>query len=217
MLIGRPGQHRVQEVREPALVLGAELPRPVDAAHAQHAGGHAEAARVVQHVLVGRALGAAIGRVEARAAGPRRCRARAGRRRSAGRRRRPGPAGCRPGRRRPCWCWRTPAAAGRAWRRSASSTLQRAAQVDVEIALRVGQAGGDRDLGGHVEHRRHARSTARSSCVAVAHVGDRPARCGRRGGAAASRGSPPRPAGPARRTPITGARARPAGPPGCCR
>jgi hypothetical protein len=45
-----------QEVGDPSLVLGAHLMRAVDAAHPQHAGGHTEAARIVEHVLVGRAL-----------------------------------------------------------------------------------------------------------------------------------------------------------------
>ena len=49
---------------DPALVLGAHLARAVDAAHAQHRGRQAEGAGVVEHVLVGRALGAAVGRVE---------------------------------------------------------------------------------------------------------------------------------------------------------
>ena len=53
-----------QEMRDPALVLGSHLARAVDAAHAHHAGRHAEAARVVEHVLIGGALRAAVGRVE---------------------------------------------------------------------------------------------------------------------------------------------------------
>src|SRR5207302_605341 len=49
-----------QEMRHPSLVLGAELARPVDAAHAEYHGAKAVAARVVKDVLVGGALGAAV-------------------------------------------------------------------------------------------------------------------------------------------------------------
>jgi hypothetical protein len=53
-----------QEVGDPALVLGAELALPVDAAHPEHHRAQAVAARVVVHVLVGRALRAAVRAVE---------------------------------------------------------------------------------------------------------------------------------------------------------
>ena len=49
---------------DPSLILGPHLAMPVDAAHPQHRGRHAVAARIIQHILVGRALGTAIGRVE---------------------------------------------------------------------------------------------------------------------------------------------------------
>ena len=48
----------------PALVLGAELARPVDATHADRGGRNAERRSVVQHILVRHALGTAIGRTE---------------------------------------------------------------------------------------------------------------------------------------------------------
>src|SRR5690242_7830284 len=48
------------EMREPALVLGAVLMRPVDAAHAEDGGRKSIAARVIEDVLVGRPLRAAI-------------------------------------------------------------------------------------------------------------------------------------------------------------
>src|SRR5215207_8690934 len=53
-----------QEMRHPALVLGPHLARAIDAAHAHDCGRHAEAAGIVEDVLVGGALRAAIGRVE---------------------------------------------------------------------------------------------------------------------------------------------------------
>src|SRR4051812_43197340 len=53
-----------QEVRDPALTLGAHLAMAVDAAHPQHGGGDAEAARVIEDILVGRPLRTAIRRVE---------------------------------------------------------------------------------------------------------------------------------------------------------
>jgi hypothetical protein len=58
-----------QEMGDPALVLGAELARAVDAAHAQHRGRQAEGPGVVEHVLVGRALGAAVGGGEVESGG----------------------------------------------------------------------------------------------------------------------------------------------------
>ncbi len=53
-----------QEMGDPALVLRSHLPLAVDAAHPEHERRHAEAARVIEHILVGRALRAAVGRVE---------------------------------------------------------------------------------------------------------------------------------------------------------
>src|SRR3954466_3957475 len=53
-------QHPQQEMRDPALVLGAELTWSVDAAHPQHRRSQAEHARVVGHILIGGALRAAI-------------------------------------------------------------------------------------------------------------------------------------------------------------
>src|ERR671936_661549 len=49
---------------EPALVLGAELTRAIDAAHAQHHGAQPEYTRVVPHILIGCSLGAAVRAVE---------------------------------------------------------------------------------------------------------------------------------------------------------
>ena len=61
----RPSLHRAdQEMRDPALVLGAVLVRPVDAAHAEHGGRETEAAGVIEHVLVGGAFRTAVGAVE---------------------------------------------------------------------------------------------------------------------------------------------------------
>src|SRR4051794_27602013 len=53
-----------QKMRHPALVLGPHLAWAIDAAHAHDRGRHAEAAGIVEDVLVGGALRAAIGRVE---------------------------------------------------------------------------------------------------------------------------------------------------------
>src|SRR5207237_8605849 len=53
-----------QEVGDPALVLGAHLPLPVDAAHPEYCRRDAETARIIEHVLVGGAFRAAIRRVE---------------------------------------------------------------------------------------------------------------------------------------------------------
>ena len=50
-----------EEVRYPSLVLRAELARPVDAAHAKHGARDSVAACVVEHILIGRALRAAVG------------------------------------------------------------------------------------------------------------------------------------------------------------
>ena len=47
-------------MRDPALVLGAVLMRPVDAAHAQHGSRETVAAGVIEHVLVGGAFRTAI-------------------------------------------------------------------------------------------------------------------------------------------------------------
>ena len=54
----------MHEVGHPPLVLGAVLVGAVDAALAEHDRVHAEAARVVAHVLVGRAFAAAVRAVE---------------------------------------------------------------------------------------------------------------------------------------------------------
>ena len=81
-VIGLAGEHGVEEVRDPALVFVAELPRTGDAGHAEDDGGQIVDAGIVADVLVGRTLGAAIGRVEVErlvlvdAAGSRRRRAR---------------------------------------------------------------------------------------------------------------------------------------------
>lgn len=58
------GERPDQEVGDPALVLVAHLARTVDAAHPHHRRRDAEAAGVVEDVLVRRSLGAAVGRVE---------------------------------------------------------------------------------------------------------------------------------------------------------
>ncbi len=49
---------------DPALVLRPHLPLPIDAAHAQHGGRHAEAAAIIEDILIRCSLGTAIGRVE---------------------------------------------------------------------------------------------------------------------------------------------------------
>src|SRR6185503_14048863 len=48
----------------PALVFISELPRPGNTGHAKHHGRKVIYTRIVAHVLVGRTLGAAIGRME---------------------------------------------------------------------------------------------------------------------------------------------------------
>ena len=53
-----------QEMRHPALVLSAHLVQAVDAAHAEHHRGQAEGARVIEHILIGGALRAAVGAVK---------------------------------------------------------------------------------------------------------------------------------------------------------
>jgi hypothetical protein len=55
---------REHEVRHPALVLGAELARPVNTRHAEHHGAQPVDASIVVHVLVRGALRAAVRRVE---------------------------------------------------------------------------------------------------------------------------------------------------------
>ena len=57
-------ERRDEEVRDPALILGAELARAIDAAHPQHRRRDGVDPGVVQHVLVGGALRAAVGAVE---------------------------------------------------------------------------------------------------------------------------------------------------------
>src|SRR5690606_35556606 len=61
----RLSEHRRDdEVRDPALVLRAELMWPVDAAHPEDDGPEAERTRIVEDVLLGHALGAAVGAVK---------------------------------------------------------------------------------------------------------------------------------------------------------
>ncbi len=151
MVIGSPRERADQEVRDPALVLGAHLARPVDAAHPHHRGRHAEAAGVVEHVLVGARPWSSRRACGSRAAGPRRRRARA--RRVA---RQVGVVGarrgrCRRGRRRPCWCWRRRAACRRRGARSASSRLSVPRTLISKSSTRRDQARRHRDLGGEVE------------------------------------------------------------------
>src|SRR5512138_2307500 len=55
------GQRAADEMGNPALVLGPELVRAVDAAHPEHDRGQAEAAGVLAHILVGTAFGAPVG------------------------------------------------------------------------------------------------------------------------------------------------------------
>jgi hypothetical protein len=57
---GLTGHGPHEEVGDPTLVLVALLVRAVDAAHAEHQGGQAEAPGVVEHVLVGASLGASV-------------------------------------------------------------------------------------------------------------------------------------------------------------
>src|SRR5690606_23124373 len=52
------------EMRNPALILRAELPRPVNAAHPHDDGWQTEAAGVIQHVLIGSTLRAAVRRMQ---------------------------------------------------------------------------------------------------------------------------------------------------------
>ncbi len=53
-----------QEMGDPALVLRPHLPLPIDATHAQYGGGHAEAAAIIEDILVSRPFRTAIGSVE---------------------------------------------------------------------------------------------------------------------------------------------------------
>jgi hypothetical protein len=57
-------QRTDEEMGNPALVFGSELPLAVDAAHAQHRRRHLIAAGIIEHILVGRALRAAVRRVK---------------------------------------------------------------------------------------------------------------------------------------------------------
>ncbi len=138
-------------MRDPALVLGPALARPVDAAHAQHGGGQAETAGGLEHVLVRRALGAAIGRVEIE---------------------RPAFADAVVADIRVDWHIgvggplqlhvgeiaidlvraREDEGHGLAAPAQRIQQAEGAAEVDVEILARVDQAGRHRDLGGEVEH-----------------------------------------------------------------
>jgi hypothetical protein len=56
-----PGEGANQEVRNPALIFGAKLPRTVNATHSEHRGGQAIGPCILQHVLVRRTLGTSIG------------------------------------------------------------------------------------------------------------------------------------------------------------
>src|SRR5581483_733643 len=51
-------------MRNPTLVLGSHLMRTIDATHAKYNCGNSKATRVIQHVLVCRFFGAAIGAVK---------------------------------------------------------------------------------------------------------------------------------------------------------
>src|SRR5207248_5073899 len=53
-----------EEMRDPALILGPHLPLSVDAAHPEHDRRNAEAAAVIEDILVSRAFGAAVGRMK---------------------------------------------------------------------------------------------------------------------------------------------------------
>ena len=64
MAIGLRVDRADQEVREPALVLGPALPWAVDAAHPEHHRGDLEAVGIVEDVLIGGALRAAVGRAK---------------------------------------------------------------------------------------------------------------------------------------------------------
>jgi len=163
-------ERAAQEVGDPALVLGAELVRAVDAAHAEHRGGQPEAARVVEDVLLGARLRAAVRRagldgpllVDAAAveravdrapasalADQREVRQRAvdlvGGRVEQGRRRR--------------------------LRAQRLEHLERAGGVDVEVAARIDEARRDRGLPGEVELRRRAGERGAEPAT-VADVGD---------------------------------------------
>src|SRR5207237_8145578 len=50
---GLAGEAPLDEVGHPPLILGAELPRAVDAAHSKHDGAQAEGAGVIENVLIG--------------------------------------------------------------------------------------------------------------------------------------------------------------------
>src|SRR4051812_3305086 len=61
----RPAFERAnKEVGNPTLVLGPELVRAVNAAHPEHDRRYAEGPCVVEHILIGRTFGAAVGAVE---------------------------------------------------------------------------------------------------------------------------------------------------------
>ncbi len=51
-------------MRHPALILRAELAGTVNAAHAQNGRRNGKGFGIIQHILIGHALGAAIGRAE---------------------------------------------------------------------------------------------------------------------------------------------------------
>ncbi len=64
MTSGDSQQRRIEKVRNPSLVFVAELPRPGDAGHAEHHRTQSVNAGVIVNILVGRALGATVGRVK---------------------------------------------------------------------------------------------------------------------------------------------------------
>jgi hypothetical protein len=157
-------------VRHPALVLGAHLPGSVDAAHPQHAGGQVEAAGVVQDVLVRRALGAAVRGVEIQP--PALVHAVEADRRVAGQvavvddlQRHVGQVAI------------DLVGAGEDQRRAAALAakgfqhVDRAADVDLEVGDRIGQAGGHRHLGGQVEYG-HGVADGAVHGLGVANVAD---------------------------------------------
>ena len=158
-------------MRDPALVLGAHLARAVDAAHAQHRGRQAEAAGRSRARTGPPRPSSSHRACGNRAGGPRRCRAGGWQDRAAHRRRPPSPARRRPGRHRPCWCWRRSPA--RACRRGAAHRAP-------ERAVQVGRRNPRADRSGWSSPRPARRGGTppahrpppRPSCGVVADVGD---------------------------------------------
>ncbi len=182
-------------MRDPALVLVAELSRAIDAAHAHDSGTQAVDARIVVHILIGGALGTSIGAVEIERRRLPRCPPQAPDRPvdSAGRRersRRRGSAG-----RRPCWWTQTaPAPSGLCSRIASStfrvpraliskssigqSTLEVTATCAARCSTRLGLAHELRSRGS--DHARHRTTIADAVAVArlqplriLAHAGAR--------------------------------------------